>query len=155
MSYVHPTATSSSSRNYNDLFVVSRTSSPNSFSDPNIRKRTAQDSFASPQKKKKKSKIIQDGNKSSSDTQSDEDEAVRLMDTTKTPTFRGRRLIHAVKNDSTLDKLVGIDSFSQQMETKYLLPLLVGQERLEKMIKSMYKNQIKIQKALNKRQVLF
>jgi hypothetical protein len=41
------------------------------------------------------------------------------------------------------------------METKYLMPLLVAQESLELMMKSLYKNQLKIQKALNKRQVCF
>jgi hypothetical protein len=33
------------------------------------------------------------------------------------------------------------------------MPLLIGQERLETMMKSLYKNQTKIQKALMKRQV--
>ncbi|CAF4332914.1 unnamed protein product [Rotaria sp. Silwood2] len=58
-------------------------------------------------KRKKKSKIIEkDDNLSSSETESDEDEVVHLMDTMKTPTFYGRRLTHGIANDCVSNKSV-------------------------------------------------
>ena len=49
--YIDPTSIpSSSSKNDNDLNVVTETSKSNSFSNINVRKRTAIDSFLSPQK---------------------------------------------------------------------------------------------------------
>ena len=137
------------------MIGVSGTSSSNLCSSANVLARTTLGSFSSPRKKTKKSKIRPAANaESSSDSHSDEDEVDRLLDTIKTPTFRGRRLIHGATNDSTTSqKLAETDSFFQRIETKYLAPLAVAQERLEKMIKSIYKNQMKIQKALNKRQV--
>ncbi len=51
--------------------------------------------------------------------------------------------------NSSIDK----DSYFKVMEKKYLIPMLVAQERLEATMNSLYKNQMQIQKGLNKRQV--
>ncbi|CAF3467777.1 unnamed protein product [Rotaria socialis] len=138
----------------NDFANINYRRSPsNALPNTDVRNRISIHSFSTPKKKKKRSKIIQDDDSSSS-TQSDEDEVSCLMDTIKNPIFHGRRSTHGVKNDSTSHKSTEAHSFSQRMETKYLMLMLVCQERLEEMMKSIYKNQIKIQKVLNKRQML-
>lgn len=130
-------------------------SNSNSCSNANLRKRTAKDLSSPPKKKKHRSKTLQENaHESSSDIESDEEGALHLMDPIRTPTFHGRRLTNVTTNYSSSNKLAETDNFYQRMETKYLMPLLVCQERLEKMINLIYKNQKKIQKALNKQQVL-
>ncbi|CAF1994019.1 unnamed protein product [Rotaria magnacalcarata] len=64
---------SSYSSNNNDLIVVSGRSPSNALSNTDVCKRISIDSFSSPKKNKKRSKIIQDDG-SSSFTQSDEGE---------------------------------------------------------------------------------
>ncbi|CAF3583510.1 unnamed protein product [Rotaria socialis] len=120
---------SSYSSNNNDLILVSGRSPSNALSNTDVH------------------------DDSSSSTQSDEDKVACLMNTIKNPIFHGRRSTHEVKNDSPSHKPTEADSFSQWMETKYLMLMLVCQERLEEMMKSIYKNQKKIQKASNKRQM--
>ena len=71
----------------------------------------------------------------------------------KTPSMNGRRLFPSAANDSPVNNSIDKESYLKTMEKKYFLPLLIAQERLEEMIKALYKNQMKIQKALHKRQV--
>ncbi|CAF4922950.1 unnamed protein product [Rotaria sp. Silwood1] len=145
----------SSSKNDNDLILIPGTPTSHSIPSTTVRKRPIADSVSSSRKKKKKKRenIQEDDNISSCDAESDEDNIIHSIDSIKTPTFHGRRLNNASTIDSTPDKPMNKDSFFQYIETKYLTQLLIGQERLEARIKSIYKNQIKIQKALNKRQI--
>jgi hypothetical protein len=55
--------------------------------------------------------------------------------------------------DSLANSFVDKDSYFKAMEKKYFIPLLIGEDRLKKMMNSLFKTQTKIQKALNKRQV--
>jgi hypothetical protein len=92
-------------------------------------------------------------NMSSSDFQSDEDD---VSEYAQAPTFNGRR-VAASSTTPTLPPHASTDNdaYFKTLEKKYWMPLIIGQERLEKMMKSLYANQMKIQKALNKRQVAF
>ncbi|CAF4465447.1 unnamed protein product [Rotaria socialis] len=139
-----------------NLILAPRTPTLNSISNINVRKRPAIDSSSAPRKKKNKSKKVQEGDDtSSSDTQPDEDNFIKLIEPIKTPTFNGRRLASVVTTDSTINRSMDKDSCSQSMEQKYFMPLLIGQERLEMKMKSLYNNQMKIQKALTKDKYLF
>ncbi len=107
-----------------------------------------------PKKKKRKLKRTQEENDiSSSDLESDPDDIIQSIELVKTPTFNGRRLTTAAATDSPVNNYIDKDNYFKVIEKKYLMPLLIGQERLETMMKSLYKNQTKIQKALMKRQV--
>ena len=87
---------------------------------------------------------------SSSDSHSDGDDP---HEHAQTPTFHGRRVAALATPAVPLRASTVDDAYFKTLENKYWLPLSIGQEGLEKMIKSLYANQMKIQKALNKRQV--
>lgn len=79
--------------------------------------------------------------------------------TINTPTFAGRRVTSGANGStgqpnvsSMFQQLLGITS---KMESQYLRPLLVAQERTETTIKCLLANQQKIQKALRKQKVLY
>lgn len=128
----------------------------NSIADINVRKRTINDSFSSPQRKKNKTKKSKQYDcTSSSDSQSDEDNCTKTMELIKTPTFNGRRLVSDGNTDSKISISTDKDNWFHSMEKKYLMPLLLGQEKLEMIMKSLHKNQINIQKALKKQQVRY
>ncbi|CAF1319853.1 unnamed protein product, partial [Rotaria magnacalcarata] len=110
----------------------------NSNSNVNVHKRSAIDSFSPLRKKKinKSKKVRKDDDESSADTQSDDENAARLIGPIRTPTFNGRRLVNGATTDSTNSKSMDNDNCSQSMEKK---------------IDAI--NQVQIQKALNKRQI--
>ncbi|CAF1410547.1 unnamed protein product [Adineta ricciae] len=130
--------------------------SPDSPLAANSRKRTFDDSSPSPpsRSKKKKSKKGRESHITSSESESDYNGITKTVDEIRTPIFNGRRLITPAAASSPIANSIDKDSLLRAIETKYLTPLLVGQERLEKMMKSLYKNQVEIQKALKKRQML-
>jgi hypothetical protein len=137
------------------LPVISKpTTETNSLSNDNSRKRTILHS-PSPKRKKKLKSLPEVHSISSSDSHSDDDGFTQSFEPVKTPTFNGRHITNSVTTDLVNNKSVEKESLLKYMETKYLMPLLVAQESLELMMKSLYKNQLKIQKALNKRQVCF
>ena len=77
-----------------------------------------------------------------------------------TPTFVGRHVIDDKKKSkkkpstspsSPIQKLL---ASVIKMESQYLQPLIVGQERIETMTKCLFDNQKKIQKALRKQKVV-
>ncbi|CAF4020967.1 unnamed protein product [Rotaria magnacalcarata] len=108
-------------------------------------------------KKKKKSNNKKKYSSSSSDSSDDED-IIRSNEQIRTPQFRGRNVIHAERDTTTTtpthpEKLNDQNNILELIEKKYLIPLFLSQQKLEKMITSTYKNQIKIQKALSKKQV--
>ena len=90
---------------------------------------------------------------SSSDIESDDEHLIRTNEIIKTPTFNGRHVTTLTKTDSIINVPSDRDSYLKQMEKKYFIPLMISHERIEKMIKTLYNNQLKIQKLLNKRQV--
>jgi hypothetical protein len=141
--------------NENALTTKQTPSSLNISSNINLNKRPLNDSFYSPQqKKKKKSKqISEQDNASSSDIQSDDDDYTRLSEPIKTPTFKGRRLVTSATIDSPVNANVDKESYLKYLENKYLIPIMIAQERTEKMMKCLYNNQLKIQKILNKKKV--
>ena len=103
---------------------------------------------------KSKSKAGQKKNDiSSSDVESDEDDSVESMEVIKTPTFNGRRLISSNTCHDSLNNFVRKDNELKSIETKYLIPMLFAQQKLEIMMKALYKNQLNIQKGLKKREV--
>ena len=72
--------------------------------------------------------------------------------------FVGR---HVTPDDTETTQRATTSSMFQQLmgttskiESQYLRPLLVAQERIEKMIKNLFTNQQKIQKTLRKQKVL-
>jgi len=146
----------SSSQSITENFPVipKVTTETNSLSNDNSCKRTVLYS-SSPKRKKKSKSLPEVQDISSSDSHSDDDEFIQSFEPVKTPTFNGRHLSNSKTTDLVNNKNVEKDSLLKDIEKKYLIPLLVGQERLELMMKSLYKNQLKIQKALNKRQVCF
>ena len=100
---------------------------------------------------KSKSKVAQEKHDmSSSDIESDGDDAVESIQIIKTPTFNGRRLFSSNTADDSLNDFVRKDNELKSTEVKYLIPMLLAQQKLEIMMKTLYKNQISIQKALNK-----
>ncbi|CAM4822114.1 unnamed protein product [Rotaria magnacalcarata] len=88
---------------------------------------------------------------SSPDTQPDEDNFIKLIEPIKMPTFNGSRLARVVTTDSTINRSMDKDSCSQSMEQNYFMPLLIGQERLEMKMESLYNNQMKIQKRFKQK----
>ncbi len=105
---------------------------------------------------KNKSRQVQEhDDTSSSDVQSDDDDdnLIRSVELVRTPKFNGRRLITSTTTDSPNNNYISNESYFKVMEQKYFMPILTVLDRLESMMKSLYKNQIKIEKALNKRQV--
>ena len=70
-----------------------------------------------------------------------------------TPTFHGRRVAASTAPAVALHASTDNDACFKTLENKHCIPLVIGQERLEKMMTSMHANQMKIQRALNKRQV--
>lgn len=139
-------------KNSNGEPITNRSDSPLAV---NSRKRTFDDSSPSPpsRSKKKKSNKLRQPRVTSSESESDCDGITKTVDEVRTPIFNGRRLITPAAANSPIANSVDKDSLLRTIEAKYLTPLLVGQERLEKIMKSLYKNQIEIQKALKKRQV--
>jgi hypothetical protein len=102
--------------------------------------------------KKKKSKKVQEQHVISSDSEADDDNIIRTIDPLRTPTFNGRHLNSTAASSPAVNS-INNDSWFKMIEANYLKPLLIGQERLEKMMKSLHKNQVEIQKALKKKQV--
>ncbi|CAF5021510.1 unnamed protein product, partial [Rotaria sp. Silwood1] len=74
----------------------------------------------------------------------------------ETPTFVGRQVIeNNKKSKNTSAKLSSsanqqLTAFMSKLESQYLRPLLVGQERIESMAKGLFANQKKIQRILRK-----
>ena len=111
-------------------------------------------SSARSSKPNKRKKTVAQSDSSSSSNESDVDDSTQQVDARRTPSFAGRRVTSSATSTNhcpgdSIDK----DSYLKFMEKKYFIPLSIAQERLEKMMKSLYKNQTKIQKALQKRQV--
>ena len=105
---------------------------------------------------KRKSKVAQEKHDmSSSYIESDEDDAVESIQIIKTSTFNGRRLVSSNTADDSLNDFVRKDNELKSIEVKYLIPMLLAQQKLEIMMKTLYKNQISIQKALKKREVRY
>jgi hypothetical protein len=81
--------------------------------------------------------------------------------TNETPTFVGWRVIEdnkkSKKRSDTLPSSATqqLLTFSTKLESQYLRPLLVGQERIEAMIKCLFANQKKIQNILRKQKVVY
>jgi hypothetical protein len=75
----------------------------------------------------------------------------------ETPSFVGRRVVRSadesINRSSTSSTLQQLLTVTSKFESQYLRPLLVGQERIEIMAKSLYDNQRKIAKALRKQKV--
>ncbi|CAF1397508.1 unnamed protein product, partial [Rotaria magnacalcarata] len=126
-----------------------------SSSNLNGRNRSTVDWSPSPShnKKKKRSVKNQKDNVSSSDIESDDEDLIRTNEIIKTPTFTGRRITNSITTDCVTKVPIDAESYFRQMEKKYFSPLLIALERIEKMIQTLYKNQLKIQKTLNKKQV--
>lgn len=60
----------------------------------------------------------------------------------------------SIENNSASEKKTEANTYTySRLETKFLIPLVTGQERLERMIKSIYKNQMKMQKAMKQQKV--
>jgi hypothetical protein len=78
--------------------------------------------------------------------------------TISTPTFVGRHVTandtESVQRATTSSMFQQLLGFTSKLESQYLRPLLVAQERTETMIKNLYANQQKIQKILRKQKVL-
>ncbi len=77
--------------------------------------------------------------------------------TNETPSFAGRRIVsdsneptNRSNTSSILQQLLAVTS---KLESQYLRPLLVAQERTETLTKSLFANQKKIAKALRKQKV--
>ncbi|CAF3911792.1 unnamed protein product [Rotaria sp. Silwood1] len=77
----------------------------------------------------------------------------------ETPTFVGRQVIeNNKKSKNTSAKLSSsanqqLTAFMSKLESQYLRPLLVGQERIESMAKGLFANQKKIQRVLRKQKL--
>ncbi|CAF3958536.1 unnamed protein product [Rotaria sp. Silwood1] len=77
----------------------------------------------------------------------------------ETPTFVGRQVIeNNKKSKNTSAKLSSsanqqLTAFMSKLESQYLRPLLVGQERIESMAKGLFANQKKIQRILRKQKL--
>jgi hypothetical protein len=70
-------------------------------------------------------------------------------------TFDDRRVAASTAPVLPLHASIDNDAYFKRVDNKYWMPLVIGQERLEKMMKSLYANQLKIHKPPNKRQVTF
>lgn len=90
---------------------------------------------------------------SSSDPEAEEVELASQINRDKTPSFTGRSISVATIEKRMIQDESTVNEKWDTIENKYLTPLLIGQQRLEKMMKSLYANQVKIQKALHKRQM--
>ncbi|CAF1451672.1 unnamed protein product, partial [Rotaria sordida] len=142
-------SSSSPSIRETSLVTKKKSSTVNSSSNFNCHTRPTIDSSPSPpqNKKKKKSKKIQEDNISSSDIESDNENLIRTNEIIKTPTFNGRRITTLTTTDSIINVPSSVESYLKQMEQKYFIPLQLSHERIEKMIKTLYNNQLKIQKV--------
>jgi len=77
--------------------------------------------------------------------------------TNKTPSFVGRRVVsnsnEPTNRSNTPSMLQQLLAATSKLESQYLRPLLVAQERTETLTKSLFTNQKKIAKALRKQKV--
>lgn len=74
-----------------------------------------------------------------------------------TPTFAGQRVVATTNEQPNYSNLLSMFqrllASTSKIESQYLRPLLVAQERTETLIKCLFENQKKIQKVLRKQKV--
>ena len=118
--------------------------------------RKKNDNHLQKKKKKKKKKDFSSFSTSSSSSlecEPEETSSLFQRNLDKIP-FCGRAVSLATDLRSIQDASNKKDEW-QMIKKKYLTPLLIEQDRLEKIMKSLYANQVKNQKALQKRQVCY